>query len=59
MVKRVFFLATVFFFIFKPTYAHVNHYKDLKKLIFDLYRNNELIGQHVYLFKRERIVQQR
>ena len=47
MVKRVFFL------IFKPTYAHVNHYKDLKKLIFDLYRNNELIGQHVYLFKRE------
>ena len=30
--------------------AHVAHYKDLKRLEFDLYRNNKLIGEHVYLF---------
>jgi len=29
------------------------HYQNLNKLEFDLYRNNELIGHHIYLFKRE------
>ena len=36
-----------------PAFAHVSHYQKLNKLIFDLYRNNQFIGQHVYLFNRE------
>ena len=34
-------------------YSHVLHYKNLNKLIFDIYRNSELIGQHIFLFDRK------
>ena len=29
------------------------HYKNLNELVFDLYRNNQFIGQHIYLFNRD------
>ena len=54
MFKKLF-LLSVFFIIllyFNPTFAHVLHYQNLNRLEFDLYRNNELIGQHIYLFDR-------
>ena len=54
MIKKLFLLA-IFFFIQLPfglTYAHVLHYQKLNKLEFNLYRNNILIGQHIYLFTR-------
>ena len=54
MFKKLF-LLSVFFIIplyFNPTLAHVLHYQNLNRLEFDLYRNNELIGQHIYLFDR-------
>ena len=54
MFKK-FFLLSLFFIIllyFNPTLAHVLHYQNLNKLEFDLYRNNEFIGQHTYLFDR-------
>ena len=54
MFKKLF-LLSVFLIItlyFNPTYAHVLHYQNLNRLEFDLYRNNELIGQHIYLFDR-------
>ena len=54
MFKKLF-LLSVFFIIllyFNSTFAHVLHYQNLNRLEFDLYRNNELIGQHIYLFNR-------
>ena len=29
------------------------HYQNLNMLVFDLYRNNHFIGQHIYLFNRD------
>ena len=53
MIKKLFllliFLSQLYFI---PSFAHVLHYQNLNKLEFDLYRNNQLIGQHIYLFNR-------
>ena len=32
--------------------AHVQHYDDLKRIEFDIYRNNKLIGTHIFSFKK-------
>ena len=45
-----FFLLLSFLLIVSEVNAHVEHYKNLNTLEFDLYRNNKLIGKHVYLF---------
>ena len=34
------------------SFAHVEHYKDLKKIEFDIYRNNKLIGYHIFSFNK-------
>ena len=34
------------------TYAHIQHYEDLKRIEFDIYRNNKLIGTHIFSFKK-------
>ena len=55
MLKRLF-LFFVFFVIqlySNTVFAHVLHYQKLNKLEFDLYRNDQLIGQHIYIFKRD------
>ena len=54
MSKKLFLLAVFFLtqLSFSPVFAHVFHYQNLNRLEFDLYRNNELIGQHIYLFDR-------
>ena len=54
MFKKLFLLLAFFItqLYFNPSFAHVLHYQNLNKLEFDLYRNNELIGQHIYLFDR-------
>ena len=53
MIKKLFllliFLSQLYFI---PASAHVLHYQNLNKLEFDIYRNNKLIGQHIYLFNR-------
>ena len=54
MIKKLL-LLTVFFLTqlsFSPVFAHALHYKKINKLEFDLYRNNLLIGEHIYLFNR-------
>ncbi len=55
MIKK--FLSLVIIFIIYLSYnsasAHVLHYKNLNELVFDLYRNNQFIGQHIYLFNRD------
>ena len=55
MFKKLLLLSVIFItqLYFNPLFAHVLHYQNLNRLEFDLYRNNELIGQHIYLFKRE------
>jgi len=32
--------------------AHVQHYKDLKRIEFDIYRNNKHIGEHIFSFMK-------
>ena len=34
------------------TYAHIQHYEDLKRIEFDIYRNNKHIGKHIFSFKK-------
>ena len=55
MFKKLFLLLAFFItqLYFNSAFAHVLHYQKLNKLELDLYRNNELIGHHIYLFKRE------
>ena len=33
--------------------AHVQHYDNLKRIEFDIFRNNNHIGQHIFSFKKE------
>ncbi len=35
-----------------PADAHVQHYDDLKRIEFDIYRNNKHIGKHIFAFSR-------
>ena len=34
------------------TNAHVQHYDDLKRIEFDIYRNNQNIGKHIFSFNK-------
>tara|TARA_B100000029_G_scaffold463490_1_gene496838 strand:- start:651 stop:1328 length:678 start_codon:yes stop_codon:yes gene_type:complete len=43
----------IFLFIFSlPLQAHVDHYENLNRIEFDIYRNNKHIGQHIFSFKK-------
>ena len=33
--------------------AHVKHYQNLNEIEFDIYRNNKLIGKHIFTFNRD------
>ena len=53
MIKKLFLLFVFLFQLyFNPAFAHVLHYQKLNKLEFELFRNNQLIGQHIYVFNR-------
>ena len=54
MIKRFILIALVIIIQLNSNlvFAHILHYQKLNKLEFDLYRNNKLIGKHIYLFKR-------
>jgi hypothetical protein len=54
VIKKLFLLAILFLtqLSFGSAFAHVLHYQKLNKLEFDLFRNNQLIGQHIYVFNR-------
>ena len=49
LLLSIFFITQLYF---NSAFAHVLHYQNLNRLEFDLYRNNEFIGQHIYLFDR-------
>ena len=50
----IFRLIPLLIFVMFPfsTNAHVQHYKDLKSIKFDIYRNNVHIGTHIFSFKK-------
>ena len=51
--KRLYFLLIFFLFSFNSVFADISKYTNLDKLEFDIYRNNKLIGYHIYDFVRE------
>ena len=53
MYKTYKIVALLFLISFPfPIKAHVQHYEDLKRIEFDIYRNNKLIGTHIFSFKK-------
>ena len=50
-IFRIIFLVVFIAFPFS-TGAHVQHYDDLKRIEFDIYRNNKLIGTHIFFFEK-------
>ena len=50
MKKVVFFIFLYQSFFFTSVIGHVEHYKSLKYLEYDLFLNNEKIGSHVFKF---------
>tara|TARA_B100001996_G_C18603509_1_gene570846 strand:- start:483 stop:1172 length:690 start_codon:yes stop_codon:yes gene_type:complete len=55
MKKYFILILIVFLFIFTFNFAsgHVNHYKKVKFLKYGVFLNNELIGTHIFNFKKE------
>tara|TARA_B100000029_G_C17423067_1_gene905040 strand:- start:323 stop:1006 length:684 start_codon:yes stop_codon:yes gene_type:complete len=51
---RIYKSFILIFFLFLPfaTNAHVQHYDNLKRIEFDIFRNNKHIGQHIFSFKK-------
>ena len=46
------FILLIYVFFPLSTNAHVQHYNDLKRIEFDIYRNNKHIGTHIFTFKK-------
>ena len=48
-------IIIIFFIIIFPNQilAHTNHYKNIKKIEMEIFRNNKLIGYNNYFFKRK------
>jgi len=44
----------IFIIMFLPfsANAHVQHYQDLNRIEFDIYRNNDHIGKHIFSFRK-------
>ena len=53
-MSRIYKKLIILFFLIIPitSYAHVKHYDDLKRIEFDIFRDNKLIGKHVFAFKK-------
>ena len=50
-MKKFFINIILFLFISTNLNAHISHYKNLKKIEIEIFRNNELIGYNYYFFK--------
>ena len=55
-MKKFFINIVLFLFISTDLNAHISHYKNLKKIEMEIFRNNELIGYNYYFFKKEKNV---
>lgn len=51
---KIYKIIIFLFFILNafPLNAHVQHYADLNRIEFDIYRNNSHIGSHIFSFKK-------
>ena len=51
---RIYKIVIIFFLIIssQSLSAHVQHYNDLSRIEFDIYRNNKHIGQHIFFFEK-------
>ena len=51
---KIYKIIILLIFIYFPlsTNAHVNHYEDLNRIEFDIYRNNKYIGTHIFSFEK-------
>ncbi len=54
-MKKIFVILVLIFLItpINSLFAHVEHYKDLNSIKFDIYRNNKYIGKHIFNFKNK------
>ena len=50
-MKKFFINTILFLFISSSLNAHTSHYKNIKKIEMEIFRNNELIGYNYYFFK--------
>jgi len=50
-MKKFFINIILFLFFSTNLNAHISHYKNLKKIEMEIFRNNELIGYNYYFFK--------
>jgi hypothetical protein len=53
-MKKFLFSITLIFLIIKEIHAHIDHYKNYNYLEYELFRNNKLIGYHIYKFTRNK-----
>ena len=53
-MKKFFIKIILFLFISTSLNAHISHYKNLKKIEMEIFRNNELIGYNYYFFRTEK-----
>jgi len=50
-MKKIFINIILFLFFSTNLNAHISHYKNLKKIEMEIFRNSELIGYNYYFFK--------
>ncbi|MBD1156934.1 hypothetical protein IDH10_02040 [Pelagibacterales bacterium SAG-MED20] len=53
-MKKFFIKIILFIFISTSLNAHISHYKNIKKIEMEIFRNNELIGYNYYFFKTKK-----
>ena len=52
-MKKFLFSIALILFLTSENNAHVDHYSKYNYLEYELFRNNQLIGYHKYIFQRK------
>ena len=52
-MKKIILSIAIFFLFIVQSFGHVEHYKKYNYLEYELFRNNDSIGYHKYVFNRE------
>jgi len=52
-MKKFLLIIILYFFFSINLNAHISHYKNLKRIEMEIFRNNELIGYNYYFFKNK------
>jgi hypothetical protein len=52
-MKKIFSFSLLLFFLTTNLNGHISHYKGLKKIEMEIFRNNKLIGYNYYFFTKE------